>query len=102
MGEDEYRCVEWRVGAPCALPVRFLVPSRVAELPSAHDLRAEPGIVLPDEGVVDAAATAGCPPSGGEHPLVQPISCMTEMGIGALAFGAEAIERDGEVLDANA
>src|SRR6266540_5033190 len=74
MSEDEDRCVERRVGTPCALPLRVLVPSGVAELPGTHDLGADPGIVLVDEGVVDAAAPAGLPPPPGrEHPLVQPI-----------------------------
>jgi hypothetical protein len=41
----------------------------MAELPGAHDLGAYPGIVLLDEGVVDAAAAAGLPPLGGEHPF---------------------------------
>ena len=58
-----------------------------------HDLDADPWIVLLDEGVVDAATTAGLPPPGGEHPLVQPIPGVTEMCIGALALtGAEAVE----------
>jgi hypothetical protein len=49
--------------------------------------------VLPREGVVDAAATAGLPPPGGEHPLVQPVAGVAEVGIGALAFaGAESVE----------
>ena len=102
MGEDEDRRMERRVGAPGALPVRVLVPSGVAELPGAHDLGADPQIVPLDEGVVDAAAAAGVPPSGGEHPFVQPVAGVTEMGNGALAFaGAEPVERDGEVVDAN-
>ena len=102
MREDEDRRVERRVGPPGALPVRVLVPSGVAELPGAHDLGADPRIVPLDEDVVDAAAAAGVPPSGGEHPLVQPVAGVTEMGNGALAFaGAEPVERDGEVVDAN-
>jgi hypothetical protein len=63
--------------------------------------------VLPGEGVVDAAATAGladhlAPPPGGEHPLVQPFAGMTERCVVALTLtGAEAVERDGEVVDAD-
>jgi hypothetical protein len=73
----------------------------VAELPGTHDLGPYPRIVLLDEGVVDAAATAGLPPPGGEHPFVQPIAGVTEMCVVALTFaGAETIERDGEVVDA--
>jgi hypothetical protein len=51
------------------------------------------GEVLLDEGVVDAAATAGWPPAGGEHPLVQPVPGVTEMRVGALTrTGAEAVQ----------
>jgi hypothetical protein len=65
----------------------------VAPLPGTHDLGADPRIVLLDEDVVDAAATAGLPPPGGEHPFVQPIFGVTEMCVGALALtGAEAVE----------
>src|SRR5436309_15698816 len=76
MGEDEGRCVERRVGTPPALPLRVLVPSGRAELPGTHDLGADPRIVQPHEGVVDAAGSAGlaaplAPPPGDEHPLVQ-------------------------------
>jgi hypothetical protein len=73
----------------------------VAPFPGTHDLGADSPIVLLDEGVVDAAATAGLPPPGGEHPFVQPISGVTEVCGGTLALaGAEAVERNGEVLDA--
>jgi hypothetical protein len=70
----------------------------MAELPGAHDLGADPGTVLPGEGVVDAAATAGrshhlAPPPGGEHPFVQPFPGVTEMCVAALTLtGAEAVE----------
>jgi hypothetical protein len=78
------------------------MPSGVAPLPGTHDLRADPRTELLDEDVIDAAATAGpLPPLGSEHPLVQPVAGVTEMGVLALAFaGAETIERDGEVVDA--
>ena len=102
MGQYEDRRVERRVGPPRTLPVRVLVPSGVAELPGPHDLGADPRIVPLDESVVDAAAAAGLPPSGGEHPFVQPVAGVTEMGIGALTFaGAKPVERDREVVDAN-
>src|SRR5215211_7921346 len=107
MGEDEDRCVERRVGTPPALPVRVLVPSGVAEFPCTHDLDADPRTVLLGEGVVDAAAPAGladhlAPEPGGEHPLVQPFAGVTERCIVALTFArAEAVERDGEVVDAD-
>jgi hypothetical protein len=65
----------------------------VAELPGTHDLGADPRIVALDEGVVDAAAPAGLPPPGAEHPLVQPVTGVTEMCVAALTLtGAEAVE----------
>jgi hypothetical protein len=75
----------------------------VAELPGTHDLGADPGtgdavlgagsVVLLGEGVVDAAAAAGLPPPGGEHPFVQPLPGMTEMRVAALTLtGPEAVE----------
>jgi hypothetical protein len=73
----------------------------VAELPGTHDLGADPRIVPLDEGVVDAAATAGLPPPGRKHPLVQPIPGVPEMCVVALTLaGAEAVQRDGEIVDA--
>jgi hypothetical protein len=107
MGEDEDRCVERRVRTPPALPVRVLVPTGVAELPRTHDLGADARIVQPQEGVVDAAGAARLaaplvPPPGREHPLVQPIASVAERCLAAQAFaGAEAVERDGEVVDAS-
>jgi hypothetical protein len=98
MGEDEDWCVERRIWTPRALPLRVLVPSRVAELAGTHDLGADPGSEQSQEGVVDAAGAAGLaehlvPPPGDEHPLVQPIPGVTEMCVVALAFpGAEAVE----------
>src|SRR5215212_7877563 len=106
MGEDEDRCVERRVGAPRALPVRVLVPSGVAELPGPHDLGAEPGSEQPQEGVIDAAGPTRlaehlAAPPGDEHPLVQPFAGVTEMCVAGLTFaGGEAVERDGDELDA--
>src|ERR671919_1541733 len=108
MGEDERRCVEGRVGAPPPLPLRVLMPSGRAELPGAHDLRADPSSEQPREGVFDAAAAPGLtdslvPPPRGEHPLVHPFAGVTERCVGALALtGAETVERDGEVLYAGA
>ena len=93
MGQDEDRCVERRVGTPRALPLRVLLPSGRAELPGAHDLSADPRTVLLGEGVVDAAATAGLPPPGRKHPLVQPIPGVPEMCVVALTLaGAEAVQ----------
>jgi hypothetical protein len=79
----------------------------VAELVRAHDLGADPRTVPLREGVVDAAATTArlpalAPPLGHEHPFVQPLPGVTEMQFGALTLsGAEAVERDGEVVDAD-
>ena len=58
------------------------------------------------EGVVDAAAAAGLadhrvPPLRGEQPLVQPFARVPERCLARLRFArGEAVERDGEVLDA--
>jgi hypothetical protein len=108
MGEDENRCVERRVGTPRALPLRVLVPSGRSELPGTHDLGADPRTVLLGEGVVDATAPAGpvthlgAPPPGGEHPFVQRFAGVSERCVVALTLtGAEAVERDGEVLYAD-
>ena len=71
-----------------------------------HDLGADPRRELLRERVVDAAVAAGLadhlvPPLGGEHPFVQPIAGVAERCVAGLTFaGAEAVERDGEVLDA--
>jgi hypothetical protein len=65
-----------------------------------------PDIVQPHEGVVDAAASTGladplAPPPGREHPFVQPFPRVAEGCFETLAFaGGEAVERDGEELDA--
>ena len=62
--------------------------------------------MLAGEGIVDAPATAGladhrAPEPGGEHPLVQPLAGVAKGFLVALPFaGAEAVERDGEVVDA--
>ena len=108
MGEDEDRCVERRVGTPPALPVRLVVPSGRAELPGTHDLGADPRTVLPREGVVDAAGSArlaahlGAPPPGAEQPFVQPFAGVAEGCLVAQSLtGAEAVERDGEVVYAS-
>jgi hypothetical protein len=67
----------------------------VAELPGAHDLRADPGLEQPREGVIDAAAAAGPlagPPPGGEHPFMQPVAGVTKMSVAALTFaGSETV-----------
>ena len=107
MGEDEDRCVERRVGTPPALTLGVIVPSRGAELPGTHDLGADPGVVQPRESVVDAAGAAGlaehlAPPPGRQHPFVQSFAGVAERCVVALRFaGAEAVERDREIVDAD-
>src|SRR3712207_1267657 len=107
MGEDEDRGMERRVWPPPTLPPRVLVPSGGAELAGAHDLGADPGVVRPREGVVEATGAAGltdhlAPVSGREHPLVQSFTGVAERCVVALRFAApEAVERDREVVDAN-
>src|SRR6476619_3744164 len=106
VGQDEGRRVERRVGTPPALPLRIFVPSGIAELVRTHDLGADSWIEPLREGVVDAAAAAGLaghlvPPPGGEQPLVQPFAGVAERCVARLTFaGGEAVERDGEVVDA--
>ena len=105
MGKDEDRSMERRIGTPPSLPLWVLVPSRVAELPRTHYLGADPNIVLPHEGVVDADGAAGLadhlvPPPGDKHPFVQPFAGMAEGCVEGLTFAsAETIEGDREELD---
>jgi hypothetical protein len=67
----------------------------------------DPRSEQPQEGVVDAAATAEladplAPPPGGEHPVVQPFAGVTERCVEALTLtGGETVERDGDLLDAD-
>src|SRR5262249_31929173 len=106
VGEHEGRRVEGRVRTPPALPVGILLPAGWAELVGAHDLRADPEVELLQERVVAAAGAAGlalepAPPSGRRHPFVKPLARVAERRLPALALaGAEAVERDGEELDA--
>jgi hypothetical protein len=83
-----------------------LVPAGVAPLAGAHDLGADLRVVHARVGVVDAAAAARLAehrpaPARGEHPVVQPVAGVPEVRGGALPLaGAEAVERDREVVDA--
>jgi len=78
----------------------------VAELPGTHYLGADPRSEQPQEGVIDAAGPAGpaeqlAAPPGGEHPVVQPLAGVAERCVEALTFASgEAVERDGDELDA--
>jgi hypothetical protein len=72
MGDDEGRRVERRVGTPPALPLRVLVPSGRAELPSTHDLGADPSSELLRVGVVDAPSAAGLAEHLAAPPVVRP------------------------------
>src|SRR5690606_39117248 len=98
VGEDERWCVERRVGAPPALPLRVLLPSGRTELPRTHDLGADSRAVLSGEGIVDATAPAELadhlpPVTGSEHPRVQPLAGVTERRVVAQTrAGAEAVE----------
>jgi hypothetical protein len=100
VSEHEGRCVERRVRAPPALPVRVVLPAGRAELVGAHDLGADAVTVALGEGVVDAGGSAGIPEPGTEHPLVQPLARVAERGIGGLRLaGGESVERDGQVVN---
>jgi hypothetical protein len=74
------------------------VPPGEAPLPGTHDLGADSPIVPLQEGVVDATGAAGLadllvPPASGEHPFMQPLPGVTEVGVAALTLtGAEAVE----------
>ena len=81
------------LGPHAALPIRIVLPPGVAELPGPHDLGADPVIVPLHEGVVDAAAAAGLPRAGLEHPFVQALPGVAEVQLLGLALtGAEAVE----------
>jgi hypothetical protein len=63
--------------------------TREAPLPGTHDLGADPPIVPLQEGVVDATGAAGVadllvPPPSNEHPFMQPLPGVTEVGVAAL------------------
>jgi hypothetical protein len=83
------------------------MPTGVAVLSCTHNLHADPRTVLLGEGVVDAAAPARltnhlAPEPGGEHPLVQPFAGVTERCLAVQTFAsAKAVERNGEVVDAD-
>ena len=82
------------------------MPAGVTELPGAHDLGADPRGELLREGVVDAAAAAVarrrlCHQRVANIHWCSLLSGVAEMKLGALPLaGAEAVEGDGEVLDA--
>jgi hypothetical protein len=62
--------------------------------------------MLLSEGIIDATAIclrqAGLPPLGVEHPFVEPFPRVTERCIfGLPGTGAEAVERDSEVVNAD-
>src|SRR5699024_3238065 len=109
MGEDEDRGVEGRLLAPPAAPT--VVGPRAglrSELAAAHDLRADrPVDARGDEGIVDAPVRGQVDPvdPATEPRRAEPVEKsgpgMTEGGVeGLVRPGGEAVERDGEVVDA--
>ena len=109
MGQDVRRRVERRVVAPPPAPLRIVLPARRAELARAHDLRTDPGSVLDGHRVIDPLGTARLAEEftaaepGGEHPLVEPMPGMAERRVEGLPLaGGEPVERDREVVDADA
>ena len=109
VGENEHGGMEGRVVAPPAFPL-FVGPwaSLGAELIAAHDLCADARAPVAGERVVDACASAWFPlhlpeGAGGEEPFVQPGTGVAEGRLATLALaGPEAVERNREVVDANA
>ena len=100
VSQHEGRCVERRVRAPPAFPVRVVPPAGRAELVGAHDLGADAVTVALSEGVVDSGGSARVPEAGTKHPLVQSLARMAEGCIGGLRFpGSETVEGDGQVVD---
>jgi hypothetical protein len=94
MGEDEDRCVERRLGPrPFHLGLAYPVPN------FAHDLG-----TVPDRTAGESNRRRRChlSPRRVANIRVQPFTGVTEMCVVALTFaGAEAVERDGEVVDAD-
>src|SRR5260221_6807838 len=108
VGEDEHRGVKRRVVSPPALPLMALPGAAVrTELVPSHDLRADAWAPVAGKGVIDARGTAGLAVhgvegAGGEEPLMQPVTGVTERSIEALPFtGAKPIQRDREVVHAH-
>src|SRR3954453_16711164 len=105
VGEYEGRRVKRWVRSPPALPVGVVLPARWAELARAHDLGADPRLVLLGERVVDAGGAPRAShdrgtEAGGDHPLVQPMAGVTEGRFECLTVASrETVQRDGEVVN---
>src|SRR3954451_13258129 len=98
--------MERRIRAPPALPVGVVLPAGRAELVRAHDLGADAVLVLLGDRVIDAGAAATLEShdrgteAGCEHPPGQPTGGVAHGGVERLGLaGAEAIQRDGEVVN---
>jgi hypothetical protein len=113
MGQDVRRRVERRVVPPPPAPLRVVLPAGRAELAGAHDLRADAVLVALGECVVGAGIAGRAsaiaahaqrrPESGREHPPVEPVAGVTERRFGGQPLaGCESVERDREVVDADA
>src|SRR4051794_441284 len=106
VSEYERGGVKRWVRPPPPLPVGVVLPARWAELARAHDLGADPRLVLPGERVVDAGGAPGAShdrgtEARGDHPLVQPMAGVTEGRFECLTVaGRETVQRDGEVVNA--
>ena len=109
VGQDVRRRVERRVVAPPAAPLRIVLPSGRAELARAHDLGTDRGAEPFGHGVIETLGAArlaedlAASEARGHHPLVESMPGVAERGVEGLPLaGGEPVERDREVVDADA
>jgi hypothetical protein len=109
MGEHEHRGMEGRIVTPPAPPL--LIDPRTtlgSELVPSHDLGADARRPLAGEGVIDSDTSTRfalhfAKGSRRKEPLVEPHSGVSEGRFEALTVaGAVSVERDREVMDADA
>ena len=109
VGEDKYGCVKrWIVSPPSAPVLVSPRPALVSELIASHDLGADAGTPLTGKSIVDSG-TSSIPSLycmegfRRKEPFVKPVAGMSEWCFVTLAVtGAEAVERNREVVDPNA
>ena len=99
----------WNGGLSPHHPRHSVLPARRAELAGAHDLRTDPGSVPVGHRVIETLGAArlaedfAAGEPSGEHPLVEPMPGVAERRLEGLPLaGGEPVERDREVVDADA